>query len=74
MNAVAPGWIVVPSHFVRYENYSTEEGAKQIPWGRVGVPLDIAKACVFLASDDADYIVGTVLTVDGGLTGLLPLD
>ncbi len=74
VNAVAPGWIVVPSHFVRYENYSTEEGAKQIPWGRVGVPLDIAKACVFLASDDADYIVGTVLTVDGGLTGLLPLD
>jgi NAD(P)-dependent dehydrogenase (short-subunit alcohol dehydrogenase family) len=59
---------------VRYESYSTEVGAKQIPYGRVGVPLDIAKACVFLASDEADYIVGVVLTVDGGLTALLPLD
>ncbi len=74
VNAIAPGWIVVPSHYVRYENYSTEEGARQIPYARVGVPLDIAKACVFLASDDADYIVGAVLTVDGGLTALLPLD
>ncbi|MGO9581837.1 MAG: SDR family NAD(P)-dependent oxidoreductase [Acidimicrobiales bacterium] len=73
VNAVAPGWIVVPSHYLRYENYSVEEGGKQIPWGRVGVPLDIAKACVFLASDEADYIVGTVLPVEGGLTSVLPL-
>ena len=74
VNAIAPGWIVVPSHYVRYESYSTEEGARQIPYARVGVPLDIAKACVFLASDEADYIVGAVLTVDGGLTALLPLE
>jgi glucose 1-dehydrogenase len=74
VNAIAPGWIVVPSHYVRYESYSTAEGARQIPYARVGVPLDIAKACVFLASDEADYIVGAVLTVDGGLTALLPLE
>jgi NAD(P)-dependent dehydrogenase (short-subunit alcohol dehydrogenase family) len=73
VNAVAPGWIVVPSHYARYEDYSTEEGAKHIPWGRVGVPLDIAKACVFLASEDADFIVGAVLPVDGGVMALMPL-
>lgn len=73
VNAVAPGWIVVPSHFARYENYSPEEGAQQIPWGRVGVPNDIANACVFLASDEADFVVGSILQVDGGVIARMPI-
>ena len=73
VNAIAPGWIEVPSHYVLYKDYSPEKGAKQIPLGRVGVPLDIAKACVFLASDDADYIAGAVLQVDGGVMALMPI-
>jgi NAD(P)-dependent dehydrogenase (short-subunit alcohol dehydrogenase family) len=73
VNAIAPGWIVVPSHYALYENYSPEAGAKQIPWGRVGVPLDIAKACAFLASDEADFIVGAVIVVDGGVMALMPI-
>ena len=39
-----------------------------VPWGRLGVPMDIAKGIVFLASDDAGYMNGTGLVVDGGMT------
>ncbi len=39
-----------------------------VPWGRLGVPLDIAKGIVFLASDDAGYMNGAGLIVDGGIT------
>lgn len=39
-----------------------------VPWGRLGVPLDIAKGIVFLASDDAGYMNGSGLVVDGGVT------
>lgn len=39
-----------------------------VPWGRLGVPMDIAKGIVFLASDDAGYMYGAALVVDGGVT------
>jgi glucose 1-dehydrogenase len=39
-----------------------------IPYGRVGEPEDVARAAVWLASDDADYVVGTTLFVDGGMS------
>jgi len=42
--------------------------ADSIPWGRLGVPLDIAKGVVFLASDDAAYMNGAGLVLDGGFT------
>jgi NAD(P)-dependent dehydrogenase (short-subunit alcohol dehydrogenase family) len=67
VNAVSPGFIDTPAW------HSTEAGgqhlkmvADSIPLGRVGTPDDIAKAVVFLASDDSSYIAGTELFVDGG--------
>jgi NAD(P)-dependent dehydrogenase (short-subunit alcohol dehydrogenase family) len=42
--------------------------SESVPWGRLGVPLDIAKGIVFLASDDAGYMNGAGLVVDGGFT------
>ena len=42
--------------------------AKRIPLGRVGTPWDVANAAIFLASDDASYITGTEIVVDGGVT------
>ena len=43
------------------------EDGPTLPWGRMGTPCDIGRAAAFLASDDADYITGATLTVDGGL-------
>jgi NAD(P)-dependent dehydrogenase (short-subunit alcohol dehydrogenase family) len=37
-----------------------------MPWGRLGTPDDIGHAAAFLSSDEADYVTGTVLRVDGG--------
>ena len=42
---------------------------RQVPMGRMGTPWEVARAVAFLASDDASYITGTELVVDGGLTG-----
>ncbi|MCZ7545697.1 MAG: SDR family oxidoreductase [Anaerolineae bacterium] len=73
VNAIAPGWINVPNDLVKYPDLDLEAGGKQIPWRRVGDPLDVARACVYLASDDADFVVGAVLVIDGGTTALLSL-
>jgi len=42
---------------------------RQVPMGRMGTPWEIASVATFLASDDASYITGTEIVVDGGLTG-----
>jgi NAD(P)-dependent dehydrogenase (short-subunit alcohol dehydrogenase family) len=42
---------------------------RQVPMGRMGTPWEVANAVAFLASDEASYITGTELVVDGGLTG-----
>jgi glucose 1-dehydrogenase len=41
---------------------------KMVPYGRIGEPEDIARAAVWLAADQSDYVVGTTLFVDGGMT------
>ncbi len=67
VNAVAPGFIETDmTEAVR--NAAGDNIKKMIPMRRLGQPEDIAKAVVFLASDEASYITGHVLTVDGGLT------
>lgn len=73
VNAVAPGLIEVPRYFDqdRAIPYSSELGARMVPWGRVGTPQDIASITGFLASDAADFITGQVIYVDGGTTSLL---
>jgi 3-oxoacyl-[acyl-carrier protein] reductase len=67
VNAIAPGFIETDmSEAVR--NKAGDLIKKMIPMRRLGQPADIAKAAVFLASDDAAYLTGQVLTVDGGLS------
>jgi 3-oxoacyl-[acyl-carrier protein] reductase len=65
-NAVAPGFIETSMTAVLSEEF--KQGAlKQIPLGRVGAPDDIANAVAFLASEEASYITGHVLNVNGGM-------
>ena len=45
-----------------------QDVTETVPWGRLGVPTDIAKGIVFLASDDAGFMTGAGLVVDGGMT------
>ena len=65
-NAVAPGFIETGMTAVLSEEFK-QNAVKQIPLGRVGSPEDVASAVCFLASDDASYITGHVLNVNGGL-------
>ena len=72
VNVVSPGGIVTPSFKTllkmtdaQIETYR-HEAAKAIPLGRVGEPDEVAKAVSFLASDDASFITGIDLFVDGG--------
>jgi len=67
VNAVAPGSIITPGTSSTNEESHKATIAK-IPLGRLGKPQDIAAAVAFLASEEAGYITGQVLAVDGGWT------
>lgn len=66
VNIINPGWIDTPGE----RRYASDEemmaGAKRILWQRLGTPEDIGKAVAYLASDDADYVTGATLRIDGG--------
>ena len=65
-NAIAPGFIETSMTAVLSEEFK-QTAVKQIPLGRVGTPDDIANAVSFLASEEASYITGHVLNVNGGM-------
>lgn len=66
VNAIAPGFIETEMTAVLSDKVK-EATAAQIPLGTFGQPEDVANAVAFLASDEARYITGQVLHVDGGL-------
>ena len=66
VNAVAPGFIETDMT-AALSDAARSAATGEIPAGRLGAPEDVAKAIVFLASDDAAYITGQVLAVDGGM-------
>ncbi len=69
VNAIAPGAIRTPINKDAWDSDAALENLlRLIPYGRIGEPEDVARAAVWLASDQADYITGTTLFVDGGMS------
>jgi NAD(P)-dependent dehydrogenase (short-subunit alcohol dehydrogenase family) len=75
VNGVAPGVVDTPiAALVVHNPELAPEYLESIPLGRFGQPADVASAVAFLASDDASYITGHTIVVDGGQTLGIPGD
>jgi glucose 1-dehydrogenase len=69
VNGIAPGAIRTPINTAAWDTKQAyDQLMTLVPYGRIGEPEDIARAAVWLASDQSDYVVGTTLFVDGGMT------
>jgi len=75
VNGVAPGVIDTPiAELVVHNPELAPQYLKRIPLGRFGEPEDVAKVVLFLASDDASYVTGQTVVIDGGQTLGIPGD
>jgi len=63
VNAICPGWIETKA----YDQLRPEDH-EQHPAGRVGKPEDVARACLYFTDPNNDFVTGTHLVVDGGMT------
>ena len=69
VNNIAPGAIATPiNQKVLDDPEALRNAISEIPWGRFGLPAEVASVAVFLASDEAEYVTGSTYYVDGGLT------
>ncbi|CVI24805.1 3-oxoacyl-(acyl-carrier-protein) reductase FabG [Agrobacterium fabacearum CFBP 5771] len=68
VNAVAPGPVSTPMTDAMYTDAVRKEWTERMPLGRFGSPEDMASAAVYLVSDEASFITGHVLVLDGGFT------
>ncbi len=69
VNAVAPGAIRTPINRAAWADEAARAALlRLIPYGRIGVPEDVARAVLWLASDASDYVTGATLVVDGGMS------
>ena len=69
VNSIAPGAIRTPINTAAWSTPEAyQELLKLIPYKRIGEPVEIGRAAVWLASDEADYVTGITLFVDGGMT------
>lgn len=67
VNVIEPGWIDTPGERAFATEEEIQEEAKTLPLGRLGKPEEIGKAVAYLVSDEAAYVTGTCLRVDGGI-------
>lgn len=67
VNTMYPGWIDTPGERSFFTEEQIAEGAKKLPWKRLGRPEEIGKGIAFMLSDDADYMTGSILQMEGGV-------
>ena len=68
VNIVHPGWIDTPGERKFFSEEQLAAGGAKLPWKRLGRPDEIGKSVAFILSDDADYMTGSTVTVDGGVS------
>ena len=73
VNVLAPGTIEVPSYWRKLPGYTREAGSRLVPWGRVGLPEEVGYLAAYLVSDASEFMTGSVLYFDGGLTAKMAL-
>ncbi|MCX6030747.1 MAG: SDR family oxidoreductase [Chloroflexi bacterium] len=73
VNVLAPGTIEVPSYWRKSPDYTRAAGDASVPWGRVGLPEEVGYLAAYLVSDTSEFMTGSVLYFDGGLTAKMAL-
>ena len=68
VNIIHPGWIDTPGERKFFTAEQIRIGGQRLPWGRLGQPEEVAKGIAFVLSDDADYMTGGTLSMDGGVS------
>lgn len=68
VNIVHPGWIDTPGERKFFTEEQLAAGGAKLPWKRLGRPDEIGKSVTFILSDDAEYMTGGTVTVDGGVS------
>jgi glucose 1-dehydrogenase len=68
VNVVHPGWIDTPGERKFFSEEQMAAGGSKLPWGRLGRPDEIAKGIAFILSDDAEYMTGSTVAIDGGVS------
>jgi glucose 1-dehydrogenase len=68
VNVIHPGWIDTPGERKFFSDEQLAEGARSIPWGRMGRPDEIGRLAAFMMSDDCDYMTGSTVLMDGGIS------
>jgi len=68
VNIVHPGWIDTPGERKFFTEEQLDQGAQMIPWKRMGRPEEIGRLVAFMMSDDCDYMTGSTVLMDGGIS------
>jgi glucose 1-dehydrogenase len=68
VNVIHPGWIDTPGERKFFTEEQLQQGAQSIPWKRMGRPEEIGRLVRFVLSDDCDYMTGSTVLMDGGIS------
>lgn len=68
VNILHPGWIDTPGERKFFTEEQLQSGAQSIPWKRLGTPEEIGRMVAYMSSDDCDYMTGSTVLMDGGIS------